>query len=62
MTDIYFAAPPCPMCTRETVLKEKFRASTRDGYTCFFFCAPCGLQYPRFFEDGSAEQTAKPGV
>ncbi len=39
--------PPCPNCARTTVFKEMHKLAKEDGFMCFFFCAPCALEYPR---------------
>jgi predicted nucleic acid-binding Zn ribbon protein len=36
--------PPCPVCTREMLLKQVFRQKPFDHY--IFKCKPCDLEYP----------------
>jgi hypothetical protein len=39
-------APPCPMCSKETFLKQTHREHSRDRSLLVFKCRSCGVEYP----------------
>jgi hypothetical protein len=39
-------APPCPMCSKQTFLKQTHREHVRDLLLLVFKCSSCAVEYP----------------
>jgi hypothetical protein len=42
----YTDPPPCPMCAKETFLKQTHRELVRDLLLLVFKCPSCAVEYP----------------
>jgi hypothetical protein len=42
-------APPCPMCSQQTYLKQTHREHLRDLLLLVFKCPSCAVEYPVAF-------------
>jgi hypothetical protein len=38
--------PPCPMCSKQTFLKQTHRGHMRDLRLLVFKCSSCAVEYP----------------
>jgi hypothetical protein len=38
--------PPCPMCSKQTFLKQTHREHVRDLLLLVFKCSSCAVEYP----------------